>query len=281
MNISEGKITITLLVDNIATEGLTCEHGLSFLIQTPVETIVFDTGQGDALFTNAQKLGVDPACAEIMVISHGHYDHTGAVADFLRLNPHMKVYCHPDVTIPRFSRHPGKAVRDIAMPPSSREALSHHPSNLRFLVTRPCRIADRIHISGEIPRLMPFEDTGGPFFLDAEGTTPDMILDDQSLWLETAGGLLIVLGCCHSGLLNTVEYIRKASGVERVRGIIGGMHLLNASAERLERTLEKLREWSPEFVIPCHCTGGAAIELMQSQLGQIVKPGYAGMKIAI
>lgn len=275
------KAVITIVADNVSDRGLTAEHGLSFLIQTGCESIVFDTGQSEAVFSNAAILGIELAQVQMLVLSHGHYDHTGGVAELLRINPEMMVYYHPDAMITRFSLHFGKPVKEISMPSACRNAFLRHPSELRRPVTGARRIASGIGITGEIPRLTPFEDTGGPFFLDSAGSEPDRIRDDQALWLETPSGLVIVLGCCHSGLINTVEYIRKTSRIQQVRGIVGGMHLLRASEERLAATAEKLREWAPEFVIPCHCTGESAIDFMRSQLGDAVRTGYAGMKITI
>ncbi|MGE4565463.1 MAG: MBL fold metallo-hydrolase, partial [Victivallaceae bacterium] len=88
-------------------------------------------------------------------------------------------------------------------------------------------------------------------------------------------------GCCHAGLVNTVETIRHASGIDRVRGIIGGLHLLNASPERLSVTVAAIRAWELEFLIPCHCTGENAIDLMRAELGGIVRPGHAGVSITV
>lgn len=275
------KAVIAIVADNVSDHGLTPEHGLSFLIQTECESIVFDIGQSETVFSNAAILGIDMAEPQMIVLSHGHYDHTGGIAELLRINPEMMVYYHPDATITRFSLHPGKPGKEISMPPTCRKALLHHPSELRHPGTEVRRIASGIGITGEIPRLTLFEDTGGPFFLDSIGNEPDRIRDDQALWLETPSGLVIVLGCCHSGLVNTVEYIRKTSRIQRVRGIIGGMHLLHASEARLAATAEKLREWAPEFIVPCHCTGDNAIDFMRSRLGGTVRTGYAGMKITI
>ena len=167
------------------------------------------------------------------------------------------------------------------MPDAAAAALDNYPRNLLQHVAATVEIFKGIWLTGEIPRVTQFEDVGGPFFLDAEGQLPDSIIDDMALWIETAAGLVIVLGCCHSGLVNTVEYIRELRGGSRVRGIIGGMHLLHASNERLEQTCKKLQEWSPDFIIPCHCTGETAITAMISLLGECVKTGNAGMVLTL
>lgn len=266
---------ITILADNLAGNNLVSEHGLAFWLEAEACSILFDTGAGDALFANAATLNIDPARAGLLVLSHGHYDHTGGIAELLRLHPGLPVQCHPGATAVRFSRHPDRPVKDISMPEAARTALQRNASTRH--IVGPDRIAPGIWITGEIPRITPFEDTGGPFFLDPDGRTPDPIIDDLALWIETEAGLVIVLGCCHAGLVNTVEYIRRFSGIERIHGIIGGMHLLHASAERLNRTCGKLLEWNPAWIIPCHCTGEAAAAAMTARLGTRVEPGHAGM----
>lgn len=274
---ADENISITIMVDNLSDSGLNTEHGLSLLIQANRHSIVFDTGQGTALIANADAMNVDLKRPEILMLSHGHYDHTGGIPDLLLVNPNIKIFHHPAATVKRYSRHPDKPVKDISMPDAAVAALDNHPRNLLQHITSPLEICTGVWLTGEIPRVTPFEDVGGPFFLDAAGQFPDSIIDDMALWIETPAGLVIVLGCCHSGLVNTVEYIRKLSGGSRIRGIIGGMHLLHDSSERLEKTCGKLQEWSPDFIIPCHCTGEAAIAFMISTLGKRVKTGKAGM----
>jgi len=255
---------------------------LSLFIRSSAGSILFDTGQsGHVLSANAEALGVDLTRPEILVLSHGHFDHTGGVVEALKADPGAAVYCHPCVEIGRFSRHEDGELHDISMPGPARMALERHPPELRHNVNRPCEILPGIHLTGEIPRRTSFEDTGGAFFLDRECLVPDIIRDDMALWIETPGGLVIVLGCSHSGVVNTVERIREVSGVERVRGILGGMHLIHASGERLTETCDKLREWAPEFVIPCHCTGEAAEEFLRLRAGDAVHPGYVGLTLTV
>jgi len=103
----------------------------------------------------------------------------------------------------------------------------------------------------------------------------------MSVWFKTGRGLVIITGCCHSGLINTVEHIRSVSGVERVRGIVGGLHLLNASCERINSTIDILSEWNPEFVVPCHCTGEEVLLEFQDELGSMITPGYAGFELKL
>ena len=187
------------MVDNLSDSGLNTEHGLSLLIQVDGHSIVFDTGQGAALFANADAMNIDLKRPEILALSHGHYDHTGGIPELLRINPDIRIFHHPAATVKRYSLHPDKPVKDISMPDAAAAALDNYPRNLLQHVAAPVEIFKGIWLTGEIPRVTQFEDVGGPFFLDAEGQLPDSIIDDMALWIETPAGLVIVLGCCHSG----------------------------------------------------------------------------------
>ena len=134
-------------------------------------------------------------------------------------------------------------------------------------------------MTGPVPRITAYEDTGGPFFMNAEGTQADAIPDDLSLWVQTRAGLVVCLGCCHAGVVNTLRYTMGLAGENRIVAVIGGTHLLHATETRLRRTAEALKEYAVPHVIPCHCTGGAACEYLAEHVGASVQPGYAGMKV--
>lgn len=276
---ASSDMRIMILVDNNSKGGLIEEHGFSAWIEMSGQTILFDTGQGKALSPNAAMLGCDLEQVDMLVLSHGHYDHGGAVSQVLRIAPATRVFCHAGSFLPRYSIRPGEAPRTISMPQSEIEAILNLPANRIQWITKPLNIIPDVGISGEIPRVHPQEDTGGPFFLDPNGRHPDLIKDDMAMWVNSDRGLIIITGCCHSGLINTVEHIRSVSGVDRVFGVIGGLHLVNASRERLETTCSALRKWNPEFVIPCHCTGEDATAFLYDKLGTIVTPGYAGLEL--
>jgi len=272
-------VRIRILVDNRADKGLVEEHGFSVWLEASGRRILYDTGQGKALLPNADILECDLEQIDVLVLSHGHYDHSGAVAEVVQRAGSSRVFCHPNAFVPRYSIKTGESPRNIAMPLHNGEALFSVPDNRVRWVTRPRMIAGGIGISGPIPRLHPLEDTGGPFFLDPEGRHPDPIKDDMAMWIETDRGLVILTGCCHSGLINTVEHIRALSGVENIYGVIGGLHLVSASRDRLESTCHALRRWNPVFVVPCHCTGEEAQSYLRVALGERVISGYAGFEL--
>ena len=277
----KGEIKLTILVDNSADDNLSVEHGFSLWIETASQRILFDTGQGPALPGNACALECDLSQTDMLVLSHGHYDHTGGVPHVLNVNPGIPVYCHAGVFLPRYSICTEAGVKLISMPQQSRAALLDLASAQMRWVSAPQLIQPDIGISGPIPRPHAFEGTGGPFFLDPEGHRPDLLEDDQALWIPTDLGLVIIVGCCHSGLLNTVEHIRRVSGIDRIRGIVGGLHLHNASVQRLEKTYRAIADWDVEFIVPCHCTGKDVVSSMLDTFGDKVQRGRGGLTLVI
>ena len=161
-------ITVTLVVDNEASGGLQAEHGFAAWIDTGKTTFLFDTGQGPALVHNARALQIDLDQAEFLILSHGHYDHTGAVPDFLVANRHAPVIYGRGATIRRFSCHPGQEPRQIGIAETVLQTLEGLPQERRIVLDTSRHLRPCIGITGPVPRLTVFEDTGGPFFLDAE-----------------------------------------------------------------------------------------------------------------
>jgi len=269
-------VKITVLVDNKAMPGLTTEHGFSLWIESGEKKILFDLGQGKALWSNAERLGVDLSQADMLVFSHGHYDHTGGLSRLLSLKPNLDIYCEPRVLALRYSLSKDKVARDVSIPLDSSGAIATHIGEQIHWVQKPLWLSAEAGMTGEIPRVTSFEDTGGAFFRDAAGTKPDHIEDDQAMWFKTPKGLVIVFGCCHSGMVNSINYILQIVGEQRIHAIIGGLHLVNATKNRLTETCHVLKSLNVDEIIPCHCTGDAAVDFMRQALGDIVQPGCAG-----
>jgi 7,8-dihydropterin-6-yl-methyl-4-(beta-D-ribofuranosyl)aminobenzene 5'-phosphate synthase len=271
-----GGVKITILVDDRAGGGgLAAEHGLSLWIETEDGRILFDTGQGEALDHNAGVLGADLAKTDALVLSHGHYDHTGGIPSVLRRTRNVHVYCHPGIVLPRYGAGDGTG-RPIHMPGEAMEALDRIPPERLHWVQQPVLLAEGIGVTGPIPRETDFEETGGPFYLDPRGNREDPMEDDLALWVRTGDGLIVCVGCAHAGLINTLDHVRRLNGGLGVRAVIGGFHLLCAGRERLERTADALRTLEPDALVPCHCTGGPAVDLFRKALGGRVSPGAAG-----
>ena len=273
------SIRITVLVDNNSAEGLSKEHGLSLWIEAEGKKIVFDTGQGDAFADNTKKLNINLSDTDFLVISHGHYDHTGGIPLALEKSSKAIVCCHTNVTAKRFNVL-NKNARSLQMPQISIDAISNLPPERIKFSTAPLFLGDNIGITGTIPRKTDFEDTGGPFFKDRDGETADLIEDDLAMWLKTPEGLIVCTGCCHSGLINTLDYIRALSGENRLRAVIGGFHLLNADDNRISKTLGALKRMNPLLLAPCHCTGDNIISELKKHFGsKVVKQTFAGLAL--
>jgi len=248
--------TITVLVeDTVARRGLLAEHGLAFWIELGGKRVLFDTGQGMVLGHNARGLGIRLEQADAIVLSHGHYDHTSGLGDALRLAPGVPVYAHPAAGQPKYARNPDGTGRDIGMP--DRDGVQ---SRAAFVwVDAPSEVGEGLMLTGPVPRTTDFEDTGGAFFLDSSCTQPDDLIDDQAAFVETPSGTCVVLGCAHAGIINTLHHVRTLTGNRPIHTVVGGMHLLNASPFRMSRTVAELRRLGVRRLLPCHCTGFAAM----------------------
>ncbi|MFW5730290.1 MAG: MBL fold metallo-hydrolase [Desulfonatronovibrionaceae bacterium] len=260
------KFTIHIVVDNEPGPGLAAEHGFSVWIHCKDRVVLFDTGQGEALIPNLSSLGLDPSEITDLVLSHGHYDHGGGIARVLKFCPQAVVHLHPGAVVPRYALDPGGDCRYIGLPGEARSVLSQLPDNRLDWVTSPISIDGNIQLTGPIPRKNHFEDPGGPFYSDLRCQTPDIIADDQALWLGTSQGPVVICGCAHAGVINTLDYVREISGTSKIRAVLGGFHLKGASEERIDYTIRGLEKAAPEIIMPCHCTGKKAVKAMKSQV---------------
>jgi len=270
-------LRVTILVDEEAPTRGTAEHGFAAFLEWGEHRLLFDTGQGEVLAANAAACGVLLTTVEDTVLSHGHYDHTGGIPAVLAAAPAARFWSLTGIDRPRYSRREGTP-RAIGLPDPARRALaSLPPEQLRCADAAPA-IVPGAWLTGPIPRLDPREDTGGPFFLDAAGQWPDPLADEQALWFPTSRGPIVIVGCCHAGLVNTLRRVQEQSGDHRVRAVIGGLHLGAASEERLAHTLDELARRDLERLVPCHCTGARAFGRLQQALGERVCPGGVGAR---
>jgi len=268
---------ITILVENTAdSRGMLAEHGLSFWIELDRKKILFDTGQGHVLKNNSEALGIKLESVDGIVLSHGHYDHTGGVSSAL-LSHRPHVYAHPEAFEPKYSCRPDGTVRYIGMPESVKADIRSQADLIH--VKSPTEIGGGLWITGPIPRTNGYEDTGGPFFRDRFCREPDELPDDQAAYLETQSGVVIILGCAHAGIINTLQYIQKLTSKRPIRAIIGGMHLISAGSRRMEETVYALRRMEIRRIMPCHCTGFPAMERLWREFPERYMASHAGTSI--
>lgn len=261
---------VTVLVENTATgRGLLAEHGLSCWIEHGARRVLFDTGQGYVARHNARQLGIPLETVNAVVLSHGHFDHTRGLGDILRIKPSATLFCHPDALASRYVRQADGTAREIGMPPETLETVK--ALSAPIWTTSPTEICPDLHVTGPIPRQTSFEDCGGAFFLDASCERPDLFPDDQALYLETERGTWVILGCAHSGLINTLRYVLELTANRPILGVIGGTHLVSASPERMNHTVDALRQLGIQRLMPAHCTGFFAM----ARLWREFPEGYA------
>lgn len=269
-------IRITALVENsVHCQGLVAEHGLSFHIQSGERSLIFDTGQTDLAVINAETLRLPLDRVEAIVLSHGHYDHTGGLPAMLEVVPEARVYLHPAAFENKFSRNHAGPARKIGMSDCVAQAIRRHASG--YIETKGrTEIFASIFATGEIPRATAYEDTGGAFFLDAAGTRSDPLVDDQALVIDLGRSVVLLLGCAHSGVVNTLDHVRHLTGGKPVRAVIGGLHLGSASEERIQQTIARLRDAQLEILAPAHCTGWPATAKLWQAFPKIIRSASVG-----
>lgn len=268
------------LVDNAALSHSPFwgEHGLAFLVESSDGRMLFDTGaSGTVLMHNLEVAGIAPETIDALAISHGHHDHTGGLAAFLEQRPGLPLYAHPDLLRERFSQREGK-MRSVGIPLA--------PERLRRLAdlrlsAEPQEVLPGIWTSGEIVERPEAEGRSAHHFVRGEkGLEPDPYRDDMALVLETGRGLVLLCGCCHAGLLNTLSHVERVFQ-RPVTAIIGGTHLINADADHLERVRQKMLETeSVRNIYLNHCSGERAFFTLLTALGpEVVHSCPAGTRI--
>jgi 7,8-dihydropterin-6-yl-methyl-4-(beta-D-ribofuranosyl)aminobenzene 5'-phosphate synthase len=279
---------VTVLCENSVFDsiGALAEHGWAAWIETRSGNYLFDTGY-KTLLHNASFLGVDLTSADAILISHHHIDHTGGLLDAVGAitkepnRDRVDVYGHQDLFKVSYSIDPGRDAEYIGIP-HRRMALESAGANFR-LARGWRQIADGIHLTGQIPRLTNFEaDDGSLVYHNERGElVTDPVMDDQSMVIETARGLFVILGCSHGGIINTLNYIDKKMGHDCFDTIIGGTHLGYAGEEQLGRTIEALLALPIGKLGVSHCTGCHAARRLASAFGERFFSCSVGQQIPI
>jgi len=273
---------VTVVVDNCvppsARAPFIAEHGLALLIEQDGARILFDTGQSATVVHNLSLLGVHPSSLDAIVISHGHYDHTGGLMAVLQhaAKP-LPVYAHTDIFQSRVSIA-GK--RHFIGIPFTRSQLTELGAEWK-LSTKPAEIVPGLWFSGQIPRETEYE-KGDSRLLTCQADGPcseDPLLDDISLFMGSPQGLRVIGGCTHSGIINTINYGLTLTGQVKLHTWIGGTHLGPVSAGQQNDTLLALEHFNPELIAANHCTGFAMMAELHRRFAEQFVPAFVGTVI--
>lgn len=258
-------IKITVLNDNrLCDNSCESEHGLSLYLEINGHKILMDVGQSEIFKRNAEKLGINLNDIAKIVLSHGHYDHGKGLH---YANKGVELICHPDSCMYRYSTR----TEQYGGIGYTKEELEQ---DFKLVMTKePYKIYDDIYFLGEIPRKFDFEGKETPMTL--EDGSGDLVPDDSSIAINTKDGLIVISGCAHSGICNTIEYAKEVTGQDRVYAVIGGFHLKELN-DNTESTIQYFRGSGVNKVILAHCTSDKVCEEFKSRLSDKMQVDVLG-----
>jgi 7,8-dihydropterin-6-yl-methyl-4-(beta-D-ribofuranosyl)aminobenzene 5'-phosphate synthase len=264
---------------SLADTKIWAQHGLCLFFDLDLGSkhmkLLVDTGTSpEVTLHNADALQLDLNDIDQIFLSHGHYDHTGGLMGILkRLNRRVPILAHPNIFSPKLKARP--SMKFIGPPFTAEEA---EDAGADMIYSRdPIVLADGVMTTGQIERREPFETVEGFWTIKDGSYFPDIIPDDQALIVKVKGkGLVVISGCAHAGIINTIKHAQKVTGIEDLYALIGGFHLQGSNNKRIDSTVEALLELDPEIIRPGHCTGTKAICRLMSTLGERCQPLASG-----
>ncbi|WP_430810596.1 MULTISPECIES: MBL fold metallo-hydrolase [unclassified Carboxylicivirga] len=251
----------TLIDNKQSKKQLKCEHGLSFLLETDEHIILFDVGQSDKFISNAQKMGVDLTKVDTVVLSHGHYDHTGGLPHFLRINKKARVLIHRSAFKERFSRSE-VMIKENGIP--WRKEMDTFKDRLQ-LINEDTQLAPGIRLLTNIEAVDGHEVSNQRLVVKKDSDyVPDDFEDEIILVAQQSDETIVLCGCAHNGIVNILSTVSKRLNCHKFRCVAGGLHLKGQNTDSIKHVLQGITDFKVEQWALNHCTGDKAFELFEN-----------------
>jgi 7,8-dihydropterin-6-yl-methyl-4-(beta-D-ribofuranosyl)aminobenzene 5'-phosphate synthase len=278
------EIKITVLCENLVGRLVgSGEHGFSAFIETDKGNYLFDTGSGRSIVPNSLTLNKDLKSIRKIFLSHGHYDHTGGLSEVLKLKGKVDIHAHPHVFLDRIAvfKEEDREIKRFIGIRYKKRYLESLGANFVFN-TDFTEVEKGLFLTGEVPRQTNFEKADPRLFSEMDGAvTNDLFLDDQSLILDTDKGIVLILGCAHSGMINVIHHVVNKMGKEKFHSILGGTHLDFLTPEQLEESIKSLKTMEIGKIGVSHCTGMRAAFRLQQEFGDQFFYGCVGSVLEV
>ncbi len=281
-------LRIYILADDYAGYGSRYwgQHGLSLLIEIKRENawkrLLFDTATSHEPILHNLKIMKKSLDVDYIVLSHNHYDHTGGLLGILReMKKEVPVIAHPEIFKKAYAASP--ELRYIGAPLGLKES-AEKLGAIWTLSKEPVQILPGVFTLGEIPleeREKWEKSSGDMYYLENGEIKEDFMLDETGLAMLTPEGLVVIGGCSHPGIVSMLKRASKMSGEGQIRAVIGGFHLINASTDRIQTTVNSFRELGVQEIYAGHCTGLQAECAFEKEFGNKFHKLHAGMLIEI
>lgn len=277
------KVKISTMAENTAARpGIRAEWGLSILVQTEEATVLLDTGGTENTAAhNARRMGIDLSMVDKIVLSHGHGDHTGGLVEILNaIRRPVDIIAHPNIWDRKFSKLPDMPERYSGIPYNL--DMLENLGAVFHLTTKPFKISDNIMTTGEVEMRTDYEHLDAGLYVKKNGEMEkDIMPDDLALTIHTGEGLMVITGCAHRGIINTLRHAQRITGVDHIHTVIGGTHLVRASRERVDSTIEDLKTFGIQRLGVSHCTGALPSARLAMEFGDIFFFNHAGTELVI
>ena len=279
---------VTLIENLVYKGGLKGEHGLSFLIKTGGLRILFDVGQTGVLLENAESLGEDLKDVDYIILSHGHYDHTGGLEKILEINKTARVVMKKSIVEEKYSNSSGE-LKEIGF--KLRDKFRGYPNEF-ILLEEDYALGKGIEVVARIGEYTDFEKIEqGLLVRDGNSYVADNFSDELFLSIEKEKELNIITGCSHKGIINILKSATDKTGIDSINLLLGGMHLSGLKAgdeivreklhEKTEKTIHELKKMKIERIYTNHCTGIDGFMELKDAMGERVYYSYTGNRIRV